>query len=558
MTRHPILTFIAALSLGACQPAQEAEDGREPVDTILHNGKIATIDAGLSIASAVAIEGDRIVAVGGEELFDRYVAGQTVDLGGRFAMPGFIDSHTHLRGQPQRYIDLTKTTSIEEIKGLVRDKVAELGVGEWITGYGWSEDFMAEQRRPLRDDLDEAAPDNPVILTRAGGHSAVSNSMALRLAEVDASTPQPDGGVIEIGEDGRLNGVIRERQDLVSRLVPRATPEDVREDFIRVLKEQFTFGITSFTSANGGETTLSFPEWETIYGEHRGELPRAYVQMRWDSPDEMAAFGRKTGDGDEHLRIGPIKMLVDGGFTGPAAYTKEPYKGEAEYRGKLSLEPAEINRVISQAHAAGWQLGIHAIGDAAIELTIDEIAEALDTDPRVEHRHYLNHFTVMPSSESMATMAEYGMAISQQPNFTYTLEGRYVDYLDGDRVEHNNPLRTPMNHGIHVAISSDILPIGPMVGLYAAVTRKGLSGRVFAEEEALTMMEALQGYTLNAAYLSFEEDLKGSIEPGKLADIIVLDQDLLTVEPDHIMETRVLQTWLGGKLVYEHPDDGGV
>jgi predicted amidohydrolase YtcJ len=552
MKRVFLLILCVALVVG-CQ--QAPEDTRTEVDTILHNGKIATIDASLSIASAVAIEGDRFVAVGGEALLDEYRSSNTVDLGGKFAMPGFIDSHTHLRGQPQRYIDLTKTTSIEEIKGLVRDKVEELGIGEWITGYGWSEDFMAEQRRPLRGDLDEAAPDNPVILTRAGGHSAVSNSMALRIAEVDENTPQPDGGVIEIGDDGQLNGVIRERQDLVSRLVPRATAEDVREDFVRVLKEQFTFGITSFTSANGGETTTSYPEWETIYGQHRGALPRAYVQMRWDSPEEMAAFGRKTGDGDEHLRIGPIKMLVDGGFTGPAAYTKEPYKGETEYRGKLSLEPAEITRVISQAHDAGWQLGIHAIGDAAIELTIAEIAEALDATPRVDHRHYLNHFTVMPSSESMSTMAEYGMAISQQPNFTYTLEGRYVDYLDGDRVEHNNPLRTPMNHGIHVAISSDILPIGPLVGLYAAVTRKGLSGRVFAEDEALTMMEALQGYTLNAAYLSFEEDIKGSIEPGKLADFIVLDRDLLSIDPEHIMESQVLETWLGGTLVYEFEGD---
>jgi predicted amidohydrolase YtcJ len=553
MMKKAILIVLGLAVTGGCQ--QAPEDTRTEVDVILHNGRIATIDASLSIASAVAIDGDRFVAVGGEELLDEYRSANTVDLDSKFAMPGFIDSHTHLRGQPSRYIDLTETTSIEEIRGLVRDKVEELGLGEWITGYGWSEDFMAEQRRPLKADLDEAAPDNPVILTRAGGHSAVSNSMALRLAEVDENTPQPDGGVIEIGEDGRLNGVIRERQDLVSRLVPRATAEDVRDDFVRVLKEQFTFGITSFTSANGGETTTSYPEWEIIYRQHRGALPRAYVQMRWDSPDEMAAFGRKTGDGDEHLRIGPIKMLVDGGFTGPAAYTKEPYKGETEYRGKLSLEPAEITRVISQAHDAGWQLGIHAIGDAAIELTIAEIAEALDASPRVDHRHYLNHFTVMPSSESMATMAEYGMAISQQPNFTYTLEGRYVDYLDGDRVEHNNPLRTPMNHGIHVAISSDILPIGPMVGLYAAVTRKGLSGRVFAEDEALTMMEALQGYTLNAAYLSFEEDLKGSIEPGKLADIIVLDRDLLSVNPEHIMDTRVLQTWLGGTLVYEVEGD---
>ena len=548
MMNRILCTWLVAGVLVGCQ--QAPEDTRTAVDTIMTNGRIATIDAGFSIESTLAISGDRFVAVGGPELLDEYIAAQTIDLGGKFVMPGFIDSHTHLHGRPLRYIDLTKTTSIEEIKGLVRDKAEELGSGEWITGYGWSEDFMAEQRRPLRVDLDEAAPDNPVILARAGGHSAVSNSLALRQAEVDETTPQPDGGVIEKGEDGRLNGVIRERQDLVSRLVPEATPAEVRDSLVGVLRDQFRFGITSFTSANGGETIESFPEWERIYAQRRGELPRAYVQMRWTTPEAMAAFGRKTGDGDEHLRIGPIKMLVDGGFTGPAAYTNEPYRGETEYRGKLSLEPEEISRVIHEANAAGWQLGIHAIGDAAIELTVDEMTAALDESPRVDHRHYLNHFTVMPSAASMKAMAEYGIGISQQPNFTYTLEGRYTEYLDGDRLEHNNPLRTPMNHGVHVAISSDILPIGPFVGIYAAVTRKGLSGRVFAADEALTMAEALAGYTLNAAYLSFEEDIKGSIEPGKLADFIVLDRDLLATAPDHIMDTKVLETWLGGKLVY--------
>ena len=172
----------------------------------------------------------------------------------------------------------------------------------------------------------------------------------------------------------------------------------------------------------------------------------------------------------------PSRFLSTVGSPDRAAYTKEPYKGETEYRGKLSIEPAELTRIISELNAAGWQTGIHAIGDAAIELVVDELAMALDENPRVDHRHYLNHFTVMPSSETMQKMAEYGIAITQQPNFTYTLEGRYVDYLDGDRVEHNNPLRTPMNHGIQVAISSDILPIGPMVGIYAAVTRKGAVG----------------------------------------------------------------------------------
>lgn len=548
-----ITILLAGLALAACDGLPGGAGGIE-VDTILHNGKIATIDAGLSIQSAVAIKDDRIVAVGSEQLLTEFVAPTTINLEGRFVMPGFIDSHTHLRGNPERYIDLTETTSIEEIKDLVRDKVQEIGAGEWVTGYGWSEDFMAEGRRPLRADLDEAAPDSPVILTRAGGHSAVVNSVALRRAEVDENTPQPEGGVIEVGADGRLNGVIRERQEIVGQLVPEATNEDVRDSLISVLEEQLSFGITSFTHANA--SIEAWPEWEYIYRTRRGQLPRASIQVFWEGAAAMDAFGMKSGDGDEFLRVGPIKIFVDGGFTGPAAYTKDPYKGEAEYRGKLSIDPAELTTTIRELNAAGWQAGIHAIGDAAIELTVDELAAALDATPRVDHRHYLNHFTVMPSSATMTKMAEYGIAITQQPNFTYTLEGRYVDYLDGDRVEHNNPLRTPMNHGVNLAISSDILPIGPMVGLYAAVTRKGMSGRVFAAEEAISMMEALQAYTLFGAWLSFEEDLKGSIEPGKLADLIVLDQDLLTVAPEKIMDTKVLQTWLGGRLVYEYEDEG--
>jgi hypothetical protein len=549
MMSKGLTILVVTLALSACDGLPSSADGFE-VDTILHNGKIATIDAGLSIQSAIAIKDDKIVAVGGEQLLTEFVAPTTINLDGRFVMPGFIDSHTHLRGQPQRYIDLTETTSIEEIKGLVRNKVDEIGTGEWVTGYGWSEDFMAEQRRPLRGDLDEAAPQNPVILTRAGGHSAVVNSVALRRAEVDGNTEQPEGGVIEIGDDGRLNGVIRERQEIVGHLVPESTHEEVRGSLVGVLKDQLSHGITSFTHATG--SIEAWPEWQTIYRANRDELPRGSIQVFWEGPEAMTAFGLKSGDGDEYLRVGPIKIFVDGGFTGPAAYTKEPYKGETEYRGKLSIDPEELTTTIRELNAAGWQAGIHAIGDAAIELVVDELTMALDVLPRVDHRHYLNHFTVMPSNETMQKMAEYGIGITQQPNFTYTLEGRYVDYLDGARVEHNNPLRTPMHLGIHLAISSDILPIGPMVGLYAAVTRKGMSGRIFAEDEAISMMEALQAYTLFGAYLSFEEGTKGSIEPGKLADLIVLDQDLLTVDPEKIMNTKVLQTWLGGRLVYEH------
>ncbi len=344
-------TLFLCLNLHAC--SETVQDDRIAVDTILHNGKVITIDADLSLASAVAVNGTDIVAVGGAELLESYKSANMVDLGGKVLMPGFIDSHTHLRGRPRRHIDLARTRSIEELKGQVSTKAIELGAGEWITGYGWSEDVMAELRRPLRNDLDEAAPDNPVLLTRAGGHSAVANSMALRLAEVTPTTPQPESGVIERGEDGELNGVIRERKDIVSRLIPEPTYEDVREDLIRVLKEQLSLGITSFTNASFSRSVESYPEWEYIYSRHRGSLPRGSIQVAWQGPEAMAAFGKKSGDGDEHLRVGPIKIIVDGGFTGPAAYTKEPYKGETEYRGKLSLTLEELNTIIREGHAAG-------------------------------------------------------------------------------------------------------------------------------------------------------------------------------------------------------------
>jgi len=523
-----------------------------PADVVFTNGNVLMLDETFSTAETVVIDDGIIVAVGGPELAASYDAVERIDLGGRTLMPGFNDSHTHIRGYPPRHIDLTVTRSIAQLADQVRARAAELGPGAWITGYGWSEDVMAEQRRPLRADLDAAAPDNPVLLTRAGGHSAVANSMALEMAGVYRNTPDPEGGVIERDEEGELNGVIRERQDIVEDLIPEPTWDEVRPSFVAELRRQLSLGITSLTHATGSVET--WPEWQEVYAEHRGELPRATVQVFWEGPEAMAAFGQTSGDGDEFLRVGPIKIFVDGGFTGPAAWTREPYKGEESYRGKLNLEPEELRRIIRGAHAAGWQLGMHAIGDAAIELAADELALALDAMPREDHRHYLNHFTVMPPASTMEKMAEYGIAISQQPNFTYTMEGRYVDYLDGDRLEHNNPLRTPMNHGIHVAISSDILPIGPMTGIYAAVTRKGMSGRVYAADEALSLQEALRAYTWGGAWLNFQENQKGTIQAGRVADLVVLDRDLLQTPPDDLLNVRVDQTWLAGRKVFERTD----
>ena len=518
------------------------------VDLILTNGKIITVDDEFSIRDTVVVDDGRILETGGAELALKYQSDETVDLQGKVLMPGFNDSHTHIRGRPQRYIELGDVSSISEIQDLIRTKITEIGEGEWVTGYGWSEDELEEGRRPLRADLDAAAPNNPVILTRAGGHSAVVNSSALNRADVSLATPQPEGGVIERGQDGQLNGVIRERQELVGRLVPDSTYEELIASLETNLNDLLRLGITSITDAS--KPPGQFAMWEELYGTAKLPLPRSQVQFQWFDVDGINDVKARVGKGTDFLKIGPIKVFADGGFTGPAAYTLEPYRNQGEYRGYLNMPPRELAAHLNEIHDAGWQIGIHAIGDAAIVMVVNILADALERNPREDHRHYLNHFSMRPPELTMDLMAEHQIHITQQPNFTYTLEGRYVDNLDGWRLQHNNPLRSPMDHGIKVAISSDILPIGPMVGIYAAVTRKGMTGTVYGADEAITREEAIRAYTATGAYLNFEEDIKGSIEPGKFADMIVLSDDILSVTDEQIMDIQVLGTYVDGKLVY--------
>ena len=522
-------------------------DGQN-VDLILTNGKVLTVDEQFSIHNTVVVNDGLIVATGEADLASRYQSDNILDLGGKVLMPGFNDSHTHIRGRPQRYIELGNVTSIVEIQDLIRTKINEIGEQEWIIGYGWSEDELDEGRRPLRYDLDDAAPNNPVILTRAGGHSAVSNSLALQLADVTLETPQPAGGVIERGDDGELNGVIRERQGIVSRLVPDATYDELIASLEINLNALLGMGITSITDAS--KPPSEFVMWEELYENAELPLPRSQVQFQWFDVNGINEVKARVGDGTDFLKVGPIKVFADGGFTGPAAYTLEPYRNQGEYRGYLDMPEEELVAHLNEIHDAGWQMGIHAIGDAAIVLVVNTLADALERNPREDHRHYLNHFSMRPPDLTMELMAEHGIHITQQPNFTYTLEGRYVENLDGWRLQHNNPLRSPMDHGITVAISSDILPIGPMVGIYAATTRKGMTGTVYGPDEIISREEAIRAYTATGAFLNREEGLKGSLEPGKFADMVVLSADILTVPEEQIMDIEVEQTYLHGELVY--------
>ncbi len=568
MRRSYLAPALALVGVMGAAPAQAGT----PADLLLYNGRILTVDKAFSVRSAVAVKDGKIVAVGGNELRKRFTARKEMDLGGRTLLPGFTDTHLHAQATSPHDIDVASARSIGEVQAMLRAKAAQLKPGKWITGYGWQESNLAEKRNLSRADLDVGAPGNPVLLVRAGGHSAVGNSMALKIGGVDRNTPDPKSGLIEHDPDGEPNGVIREGFDIVARNIPKDKWEDVRQSYIDRLRWLLSLGITSFFDASGTiddepvgaggvadpGPNLTFRRAREIYAQQGDTLPRITMYITHPGAERLKAFPYHSGYGDEHVRLGAIgENAVDGGFTGPTAWLLADYKGQPGFRGKGRYTDAELQELIDSAAALGWQLGLHAIGDAAIVQAVNAYDKALAKYPGVDHRGrdrrwFLDHFTIMPPDATMATMREDGVAIAQQPNFLYNLEDRYIANLDDWRLEHNNSVATPeKKFGLFVAFGSDNLPINPAIGLYAAITRKGSSGQVHGAEEAVSREEAIRMYTAAGPYLSWEEKTKGTIEPGKYADMVVLPIDPMTAPPEAILAMKVDMTFLGGKLVYD-------
>lgn len=559
------LALAASLFLSAAPTALSAA---EKADMLLFNGQVVTMDPDHPDASAVAVKDGRILAVGGAELTSLYEAPERIDLKGRMLMPGFIDTHIHVIGQPRRAVNLIDATSIAEVQALVRAKAKELGPGEWVTGYGWDEAKFAEKRNLLRGDLDAAAPKNPVVLTRAGAHSAVGNSLALKLAKIDRNTPDPEHGLIEKDARGEPNGIIRERTDLYGLLVPPPTDAEMQASTLASLKALLPLGITSIMEAlstiddepigKGGIAKSLMPgrhsyrQFREIYAREGAHLPRATLYIHYPGAERLKQFPYHTGYGDDRLKLGPIGegSFADGGFTGPTAWTLEDYKGLPGFRGRALTSPEDLLAMTRTARDLGWQMGIHSIGDAAIQALVGAYTQALDEKPTKDARWFTSHLTMLPPKATLSLMASHGIWGSAQPNFLYNLEGRYEQTLDGERLQHINPVGTPLRWGVHIAFGSDNLPIGPLYGLYVAVTRKGQSGTVFGADEAVSRYEALRAYTQDAAWLAWDEKKKGSLTPGKFADMIVVDHNLLTVPDDEILKTKVDMTIIDGKLLY--------
>jgi predicted amidohydrolase YtcJ len=560
---RPALVLLGGMGFAASAVAQES------ADLVMFGGKVLTVDRAFTTATAVAVKDGKILAVGGDDLAKRYQAKKSIDLKGRVLMPGFTDTHIHIRTSARRDVDLIGVKSLAQLQDIVRKKAQELGPNQWITGYGWDEAIFTEKRNPSRADLDAAAPNNPVALTRAGGHSIVGNSAAIKLAGITRDTKDPPSGLIEKDASGELNGVIRESNDLYLKHAPKLTWDDVSASYVESLKELLPLGITSVMDASGsiddepvgkgGTATpsarVTYKRAKAIYDKQGTDLPRLALYISYPGAERIAAYPHKTGYGDDRVRIGPIgETAVDGGFTGPTAWTLADYKGMPGFRGKGRFTDAELKEIVDNSAKRGWQMGLHAIGDAAIVQTVNAYSASIRSivGANKDHRWFLDHFTIMPPDATMKTMAEDKIMIAQQPNFTYNLEDRYVQTLDDWRVKHTNSVATPQKKfGLFVAFGSDNLPIGPMVGIYTAVTRKGMSGKVYGAEEAVSIQEALRMYTANGPYLTFEEKTKGTLEKGKLADMIVLDKDPLTIPAEQLLNVKVDVTVINGKVVYD-------
>ena len=530
-----------------------------PADLVFVNGPILTIDDAPPTADAVAVHGNRIGHVGDESAVREEIGAGTrvVDLGGRALLPGFNDNHTHPMsfGQTLGQIDATPR-SIRTLAGVqeaFRRASVESGDanGGWLLARGYDDTRLDVHRHPTRWELDEAAGNRPALLIRTCGHLAVANSAALALAGITGDTPDPAGGRIDRDEHGEPTGLLRETaKALVHGRVPPPTRAQIK-DHLRAAGERFlAFGITSV-----GEAAIRRSDELAAYQElaRDGDLPmRVFTMMVIDDTLEpLTRLGLQSGFGDAWLRIGPTKLFQDGSGGGRTAAMTTDYPNDPGNRGITIYDHAGLNERFARAHAAGFQLSAHAIGDRAIGMVLDAYEAALggsagDHRPRIEHAG-------MCAPQILDRMARLGVVAVPQPSFAYYLGDSYVENFTAAQLACSYPARAWFDRGIVAAGSSDVpvVPCDPFVGLRSATTRLTQDGQRMGPEQAVTAAEAIRMFTLNGAYASLEEAAKGSITEGKLADLVVLDRDPRAVPAEDLHTLRAEMTIIDGRVAFE-------
>jgi len=521
---------------------------------LLLNGKIYTMDRTLPRAQAVAMEGNRILAVGSNEEVraqTRDGGWEILDLEGKAVVPGFIDCHVHFLDFALGFkrLNFKGVDSLEGALGLVRERARKSGPGEWITGFGWDH-HLWHKGFPHKEDLDRVAPENPVALTRKDGHLMWVNSLALERAGIDAGTPDPPGGEIERDAQGPT-GILKERaRELVEEILPQFSPQTRQGALREAIGKAQRFGLTGIHDCEGSEALADF---QTLLVQDELGV-RVYMMIPQEGLEKAISLGLKTGFGNDSLRLGHLKLFADGSLGSQTAHMLEPFYGQPDNCGIPVLSPDELQAIVGRADEAEIACAVHAIGDAANRKVLDIFARLRAKGVRGGLRHRIEHAQLL-HPDDIPRFKQLGIIASMQPIHA-TSDMVMADRYWGERARYSYAWRSLLDSGARLAFGSDcpVENLDPLMGIHAAVTRQRASGEPeggWCPQERLTVAEAVHAYTLGAAYASGEEKAKGSIAPGKLADLVVLSRDIFEIPPEEILETEVLYTIFDGRVVYE-------
>jgi predicted amidohydrolase YtcJ len=519
-------------------------------ELVLANGHVLT-HAATSRATTILVRNGCIAAVGDERVADASSHARRIDLEGRTVVPGFHDAHAHIWKIGHlltTMLDLRGVESIDALVDRVRRFRSARPAGSWLLGRGYNEAAMTERRPPTREDLDRAAPDQPVVLTRTCGHIYAVNSVALAQAGISKVTDVPVGGVIERDEAGEPTGLLHETaMGLMNRAIPPSTPDDFARMIKAALAHQLSLGITS--SSDCGVSPQLLDVYRAM--DRRAELPARVNVMplrRVDGVPTPVPLPELFES--DMLWVNTVKFLADGGLSGATAALSVPYR-HADTKGVLRFDREELEALCRESHAAGWRIATHAIGDVAIDQMLD-IYESLGRHPRgLTHR--IEHFG-LPDARQLARAAKLGVIAAPQTIFIHSLGRNFRSYLPDSFIPRTYPIRAMLDAGVRVALSSDAPVVeddNPLVGAMAAVTRRDREGFAIAPEQAITIDEALRAYTLGGAVATGQERRLGSIEPGKWADLAVLSDNPLSVDAEALPQITVDMTLLNGRVVYE-------
>ena len=546
-----------------CLPTAVLAQTKQKIALLLVNGKVFTADEKYSIAEAVAIDGEKIVAVGSSaDLRAKYQAAREIDLNGKLVTPGFNDAHVHFfRGALSLLtINLGDTKTLEEAKAKVAARVKEVKPGEWITGRGWDHTIWG-RNFPSKKDLDDIAPNNPVYLVRVDGHVAWANSAALKLAGITKETKNPEGGEIERDASGEATGILKETaQELVAQLIPPPTTEQQIRGMELALEMARRYGITSVQDNSGYETTK-------LYRQFLQQDKLTVRVTEWqDFDDSVEELKRQRAefasfkDNPARLKLGALKGYVDGTLGSKTAAMLAPFSDDEGNSGIPRRSPEELTKMIVERDAEGFQIALHAIGDRANRMALDGFETALkknlnrsQTAPNSRHR--IEHAQVVNPSD-FKRFAELGIIASMQPTHAIS-DKRWAESRLGEyRVLGAYAWHFMRSYGIHLPLGTDfpVESINPYQTLYAAVSRQDTEGEPaggWQPQEKLSMAEAIRCHTYESAYAEFAENEKGTIQPGMYADLVVHSKDLLTIPHNEILTTEPVFTIFNGKIVFE-------